>query len=174
MTSLSTRSDYLQRISTDLRGPDPLKYSLEYGDIACRRCTQSRSAVKQLQAALGDRLRYVFRNFPMSNLHSSYAAEAAEAAGAQRKFWEMHDVLYDHQGALSGKNLKVYATWVGLDMERFNEDMAYHIHAPRVRQDALAAARSGVSDTPAFFINDRRHLGPSDFENLLSSIGEAS
>jgi protein-disulfide isomerase len=110
----------------------------------------------------------------MSQLHSNYAAEAAEAAGAQNKFWEMHDVLYDHQSALSDKHLKVYATWVGLDMERFKEDMTYHTHAVRVREDAFAAKRSGVSDTPAFFINDSRHLGPPDFEALLSGIGEAS
>jgi protein-disulfide isomerase len=158
-----------------LRGPVSAEVTLvEYGDYACARCNQARLVVKQLQAALGNRLRYVFRNFPMSQLHSNYAAEAAEAAGAQNKFWEMHDVLYDHQSALSDKHLKVYATWVGLDMERFKEDMAYHTHAVRVREDALAAKRSGVSDTPAFFINDSRHLGPPDFEALLSGIGEAS
>jgi protein-disulfide isomerase len=110
----------------------------------------------------------------MSNSSTQDAAEAAEAAGVQNKFWEMHEVLYDHQAALSDKHLKVYATWVGLDMERFNHDMSNHTHALRVRQDALDANRNGVSDTPAFFINDRRHLGPSDFETLLSSIGAAS
>jgi len=158
-----------------LRGPVSAGVTLlEYGDYACPRCNQARLAVKQLQAALGDRVRYIFRNFPISNMHAIHAAEAAEAAGAQNRFWEMHEVLYDHQSALSDKHLKVYATWVGLDMERFNEDMAYHTHAQRVRQEALAAGRSGVSDTPAFFINDRRHLGSSDFEALLSSIEEAS
>lgn len=157
------------------RGPDSAEVTLvEYGDYACSRCNQARSVVKQLHATLGDRLRYVFRNFPMSNSSTHHAAAAAEAAGVQNKFWEMHEVLYDHQAALSDKHLKVYATWVGLDMERFNHDMSNHTHAVRVRQDALAAHRSGVSDTPSFFINDRRHLGPSDFETLLSSIGEAS
>jgi protein-disulfide isomerase len=157
------------------QGPDSAEVTLvEYGDYACPRCSQARSVVKQLHAALGDRLRYVFRNLTMSNSSTQHAAEAAEAAGVQNKFWEMHEVLYDHQAALSDKHLKVYATWVGLDMERFNHDMSNHTHALRVRQDALDANRSGVSDTPAFFINDRQHLGPSDFETLLSSIGEAS
>jgi protein-disulfide isomerase len=157
------------------RGPDSAEVTVvEYGDYACPRCNQARSIVKQLHPALGDRLRYVFRNFPKSNSPIHHAAEAAEAAGVQNKFWEMQEVLYDHQAALSDKHLKVYATWVGLDMERFNHDMSNHTHALRVRQDALAANRSGVSDTPSFFINDRRHLRPSDFETLLSSIGEAS
>jgi protein-disulfide isomerase len=157
-----------------LRGPVSAEVTLvEYGDYACPRCNHARSVVKQLHAALGDRLRYVFRNFPMAHLRPHHAAEAAEAAGAQNKFWEMHELLYDHQAALSDKHLRLYATWVGLDMERFNSDMTHHAHALRVRQDALAANRSGVSDTPSFFINDSRHLGPSDFETLLSSIGEA-
>src|ERR1700722_13834939 len=99
------------------QGPASAEVTLvEYGDYACPRSNQARSVVKQLHAALGDRLRYVFRNFPMSN-STQDVAEAAEAAGVQNKFWEMHEVLYDHQAALSNKHLEVYATWVGLDME---------------------------------------------------------
>ena len=143
-----------------------------YGDYACPRCNEARFVVKQLRAALGDRLRYVFRNFPMSTLYSSphHAAEAAEAAGAQNKFWEMHDFLYDHQLALSDKHLRVYATQVGLDMERFNLDMMLHMHAVRVHEDILSAGQSGVGTIPAFFINDSRYVGPCDFETVLSRM----
>jgi protein-disulfide isomerase len=147
-----------------------------YGDYACPRCNEARFVVKQLRAALGDRLRYVFRNFPMSTLYSSphHAAEAAEAAGAQNKFWEMHDFLYDHQLALSNKHLRVYATQVGLDMERFNLDMMLHMHAVRVHEDILSAGQSGVGTIPAFFINDSRYVGPCDFETVLSHMEEFS
>jgi protein-disulfide isomerase len=130
--------------------------------------------VKRLQAALGDRLRYAFRNLPIPGLHpqTHRAAEAAEAAGAQSKFWEMHELLYDHQGALSDKHLKVYGTQVGLDMERFNRDMTLQTFAFRVNEDVLSANQSGVSTTPSFFINDSRHLGGCDFETLFSQIEE--
>jgi protein-disulfide isomerase len=149
---------------------------LGYGDYACPRCNEARFVVKQLRAALGDRLRYVFRNFPMSTLYSSphHAAEAAEAAGAQNKFWEMHDFLYDHQLALSDKHLRVYATQVGLDMERFNLDMMLHMHAVRVHEDILSAGQNGVGTIPAFFINDSRYVGPCDFETVLSRMEELS
>jgi protein-disulfide isomerase len=176
MTTVASTILILPVTSRDhLRGPASAAVTLVgYGDYACPHSNQARFVVKQLLGALGDRLRYVFRNFPMSTSQPNHAAEAAEAAGAQNKFWEMHELLYDHQTALSDKHLKVYATWVGLDMERFNRDMSYHAHAVRVREDSLAASRSGVSTTPSFFINDRRHLGPCDFETLRSSIEEAS
>ena len=148
---------------------------VQYGDYACPRCNQARAVVRRLETRVGDRLRYAFRNFPMSASHpfSHHAAEAAEAAGAQDKFWEMHNVLFNHQTALSDKHLRIYGTWVGLDMERFNEDMTMHSYALRVYEDALSASRSGCSSTPCFFINDNRHLGRSDFESLLSHIEEA-
>jgi protein-disulfide isomerase len=147
---------------------------LEYGDYACPHCNEARSVVKQLRAALGDRLRYVFRNFPTLSSYASAhrAAEAAEASGVQNKFWEMHDFLYDHQLALSDKHLKLYATQVGLDMQRFNLDMMLHTHALRVHEDILSASQSGVSTAPAFFINDSRQVGPCDLETLLSHIKE--
>jgi protein-disulfide isomerase len=149
---------------------------LEYGDYVCPRCNQARFVVKRLYGAIGDRLRYAFRNFPVSASHpfSHHAAEAAEAAGAQHKFWEMHEILFDHQYALSDKHLKVYGTRVGLDMERFNHDMMLHTYAVRVYQDALSGTRSGVTSTPCFFINDGRHLGRCDFETLLSHIEEVT
>jgi protein-disulfide isomerase len=158
-----------------IRGADFAAVTLvEYGDYACPQCKEARFIVKQLRFAFGDQLRYVFRNFPKSTSRSSphRAAEAAEASGAQNKFWEMHDFLYDHQLALSDKHLKLYATQLGLDMERFNLDMMLHRHALRVHEDILSASQSGVSTTPAFFINESRHEGACDFEIFLSHIKE--
>src|ERR1700722_4681427 len=102
------------------RGPPSAAVTLvEYGDDACPHCNQARPVVKRLLASIGDGLRYAFRNFPMSTSlpYPHHAAEAAEAAGAQNKFWEMHDLLFDHQPSFSDKHLKVYGTRVGLDME---------------------------------------------------------
>ena len=149
---------------------------VEYGDYACPHCNEARSVVKRLRESLGDQLCHVFRNFLTLTSYSRalHAAEAAEAAGAQNKFWEMHDLLYDHQLALSDKHLKVYATQVGLDMERFNRDMMLQTFALRVREDTLSASQSGVNTTPTFFINDSRYLGPCDFETMLSRIEEVT
>ena len=158
-----------------IRGVDSAAVTLvEYGDYACPHCNEARSVVKRLRETLGDRLRHVFRNFLTLTSYSRahHAAEAAEASAAQGKFWEMHDFLYDHQFALSDKHLRVYATQVGLDMERFNRDMMLHTHALRVHEDILNAGQSGVSTAPAFFINDNRHVGPCDFETLLSHMKE--
>jgi protein-disulfide isomerase len=146
-----------------IRGPASAPVTLVlYGDYACPQCNQARSVVKQLLAAFGDRLRYTFRNFPSPALRSN-PHHAAEAAGAQNRFWEMHDLLDDHQPALSDKHLKLYGTRVGLNMERFNQDMMLHTFALRVHEDVLSAGQSGVSTTPSFFINDSRYLGPCDF-----------
>jgi len=158
-----------------MRGPVSAMLTLvEYGDYACPRCNEARFVVKQLQAALGDRMRYVFRNFHMvtSSPSRDRAAEAAEASAAQNKFWEMHDFLYDHQLSLSERHLRLYATQVGLDMERFNRDMMLHTHVLRVYEDILSAGQSGVNAVPAFFINGTRHRGALNFQTLLSHMGE--
>jgi protein-disulfide isomerase len=128
--------------------------------------------VDQLHAALGDELRYVFRNFPKSIMHpnSEGAAEAAEASSGQNKFWEMHNILYDHQIALSDKQLRFYATQVGLDMERFNREMMQHTYALRVAEDISSARQSGVGVAPGLFVNGRRHLGPYSLNCLLTHI----
>jgi protein-disulfide isomerase len=149
---------------------------VEYGDYACPHCNEARFIVKRLRETLGDRLRHVFRNFLTFTSYSRthHAAEAAEAAGAQNKFWEMHDFLFDHQLSLSDKHLKVYATQVGLDMERFNRDMMLHTYALRVHEDILNAGQSGVSTAPAFFINHNRYVGPCNFESLLSHMEEST
>ena len=128
-----------------------------------------------LQERLGDRLRFVFRNFPLTTVHphAEHAAEAAEAAGAQGKFWEMHDYLFEHQRALMDRKLTEYAAAVGLDVERFDRDMADQVHTDRVRADFMSGVRSGVNGTPTFFINGYRHNGPYDFESLLAAIEAA-
>jgi len=147
---------------------------LEYGDYKCPRCNEARFVVRRLEAVLGDQMRFVFRNYPLSGLdgNSKHAAEAAETSGAQNRFWEMHDFLFDQRHALSDRHLRLYATQCGLDMERFNRDMALHTFDSRVREDILSGQQNGVSDTPTFFMNDRRHPGPYDYETLLSAMKE--
>lgn len=158
-----------------VRGPGSAVVTLlEYGDYKCAHCKEARFVVRRLEAALGDQMRFAFRNYPLSGLevNSKHAAEAAETSGAQNKFWEMHDLLFDQQHALSDKHLRVYATWCGLDMERFNRDMALHTFEFRVREDILSGHENGVRDTPTFFINDHLHPGPYDYESLLSAMKE--
>jgi len=120
-------------------------------------------------------MRFAFRHFPLTNVHphAEHAAEAAEAAGAQGQFWEMHDVLFEHQDALDDRHLVGYARALGLDVARFEDEMATHIHAPRVREDFQSGVLSGVNGTPTFFINGVRHDGGSDLETLLAALQEA-
>jgi len=145
---------------------------VHYGDFGCPRCNEAHSIAKKLQMTLGKRLRYVFRHFPMLSVRADAhrAAEAAEASAAQDKYWEMHELLFHRQSALSDRYLRLYATQVGLDMERFNLDMMLHTYSFRVYDDILSAGRSGVHLAPAFFINDRPHQGPYRLETLLSEI----
>jgi protein-disulfide isomerase len=128
--------------------------------------------VKQIQERLGDRLRFVFRHFPLVEIHphAELAAEAAEAAGAQGKFWEMHDTLYAHQDRLDGPHLLGYAARLGLDMDSFEHDLRQHKYAPRVREDYQSGILSGVSGTPSFFINDVRYEGSWDGPSLLAAL----
>src|SRR6266478_4479637 len=144
------------------QGPENAPVTLlEYGDYQCPYCGQAYPIVKELQRRLGDRLSFVFRNFPLTQIHqhAQQAAEAAEAAGAQDKFWEMHDALFEHQRALDDKHLKEYAAKLGLDEARFSREMAEHSYAARLREDLLSGARSGVNGTPTFFINGERYDG---------------
>jgi protein-disulfide isomerase len=102
------------------------------------------------------------------------AAEAAEAAGAQGRFWDMNDMLYDNQGQLAPSSLIAFAAAIGLDLERFTDELAQHAHLPKVRDDLLSGVRSGVRGTPTFFINGRRYDGPWDLANLLGSLQAAA
>ena len=131
--------------------------------------------MQELQRRLGDRLRFVFRNFPLTNAHphAAHAAEAAEAAAAQGKFWEMHDYLYEHQRALDDRHLVEAAAQLGLDVARFQEELEAHTYAARVREDFLSGVRSDVNGTPTFFVNDARHEGRWDLDQLLAAIRAA-
>ena len=129
-----------------------------------------------IQAQMGDGLRFVFRNFPItsSHPHAEKAAEAAEAASAQGRFWEMHDHLYEHQQQLTGEHLHAHAQVLGLDLKRFDQDLADNVYAPRVREDLMSGVRSGVNGTPTFFINGVRYDGSHDLDSLLAAVRSAT
>lgn len=148
---------------------------VEYGDYECPYCGTAHPVVKELRRRLGDRLRVIFRNFPLADVrpHAQHAAEAAEAAAAQGKFWEMHDYLFEHQQALEDADLIRYAGELGLDVDRFERELAEHVHAPRVREDLDGGVRSGVNRTPTFFINGVRHGGFFSLPALLAAIEDA-
>jgi protein-disulfide isomerase len=145
---------------------------VEYGDYECPYCGEAYPITKELQKRLGNKLRFVFRNFPLGEMHphAEHAAEAAEAAGAQGKFWEMHDMLYEHQDALEDADLARYAKALKLDVPRFIKEMESRTHIDRVRSDFTSGVRSGVNGTPTFFINNTRHDGPFDLASLLAAI----
>ena len=145
---------------------------VEYGDYQCPHCGRAHPIVKKIQQRLGSQLRFVFRNFPLSTLHpnAQSAAEAAEAAGAQGRFWEMHDLLLEHQRTLTDAALTQYAETVGLDSHRFQRDLADRSFEARVREDFRSGVRSGVNGTPTFFINGIRYDGAWDFELLLEAL----
>jgi NhaA family Na+:H+ antiporter len=151
---------------------DALVTFVEYGDYECPHCRQAHSIVLELQEMLGDQFRYVFRNFPITTVHpnAQLAAEAAEAAGAQGKFWEMHNALFQTAGPLEKEKILQLATEIKLDMERFRKELDEQVYAERVRKDFLDGARSGVNGTPSFFLNGLRYDGPWDIESLKEEI----
>jgi protein-disulfide isomerase len=148
---------------------------VEYGDYQCPYCGAAYPIVKQVQQEMGSDLRFVFRNFPIATAHphAENAAEAAEAAAGQGKFWEMHDLLYEHQKRLGDEDLRSYAASLGLELARFDGDLAQHVYAPRVHQDFMSGVRSGVNGTPTFYINGIRYDDPYDAETLLAALERA-
>ncbi len=149
---------------------------VEYGDYECPHCGAAYPVVEELLGQLGDDLRFVFRHFPLTQVHphAEPAAEAAEAAGAQGMFWEMHDTLYAHQDALDDESLVRYATAIGIDPQLFVRDLEARTFANRVREDFLSGVRSGVNGTPTFFIEGVRYDGPPEFNSLLAVIAEVA
>jgi len=145
---------------------------LEYGDYECPYCGEAYPMVKAIQKRLKVRLCFAFRNFPLVNSHphAQRAAEAAEAAGAQGRFWEMHDLLYENQDALEDTDLAKYASMIGIDAERFMSDVLAGTYTDRVRQDFRSGARLDVNGTPSFFINGVRYDGSPEFEDLLAAL----
>jgi protein-disulfide isomerase len=121
-------------------------------------------------------VRFVFRHFPITTIHplAEPAAEAAEAAGAQGKFWPMHDWIYEHQDAIAPPELVAAAGRLGLDVEAFAADVTAHRHEKKIREDFLSGVRSGVNGTPTFFVNGVRHDGGYDLESLLDALGAAA
>jgi len=150
---------------------------VEYGDYECPYCGQAYPIVKAAQRKLGKRLRFVFRNFPLSEAHphARHAAEAAEAAADQGKFWEMHDALFENQNALEDDQLVTTARRLGLDAERIAAALEAGTHAQRVREDFRSGVRSGVNGTPTFFINGRRYDGPwADERTFIGALENAA
>jgi len=158
-----------------IRGPiDAPVTVVEYGDFECPFCGQAEPVVRELLREFGD-VRYVWRHLPLNDVHphAQLAAEAAEAAADQGSFWEMHDLLLDHQDALRPSDLIGYAEQLGLDVERFSDDLREHAGAARVAEDVDSADLSGVSGTPTFFINGRRQYGAYDIATLSAAVRAA-
>ena len=145
-----------------IAGPDDAPVTLvEYGDYECPYCGMAHPVVKRAQRELGKQLRFVFRNFPLAEAHphAQTAAQAAEAAGAQGRFWEMHDMIFEHQDALEVKDLLGYAASLGLDAEQIARDLEAGTYVKRVKEDFRSGVKSGVNGTPTFFVNGARYDG---------------
>jgi protein-disulfide isomerase len=149
---------------------------VEYGDYECPHCGAAYPIVKKLQKHFGKRLSFVFRNFPLAQTHpwAEPAAEVAEFAGANGRFWEMHDLLFENQGSLGNALFLELADKLDLSISQLQAALANGTYRARVRADFASGARSGVNGTPTFFINGRRHNGPADFNSLSAAIDEAS
>ena len=167
--SVSDERDHIQG------PPDAAVTLVEYGDYECPYCGAAYPIVKEIQSRLGESLRFVFRNFPIttSHPHAEQAAETAESAAVQGRFWEMHDLLYENQARLRDPDLRGYAENLELDLERFDKDLAEHVHAARVREDFMSGVRSGVNGTPTFYINGARHDDSYDLDTMLAALERA-
>jgi Na+/H+ antiporter NhaA/protein-disulfide isomerase len=148
---------------------------VEYADFECPYCGQAEPAIRQLLAASGEDVRYVWRHLPLNDVHpnAQLAAEASEAASAQGAFWEMHDVLMAHQGELTLDHLADYGEQLGLDVERYLAEVRHRTWVSRIDEDVASADESGVSGTPTFFINGRRHYGVYDLATLTLAVQAA-
>jgi protein-disulfide isomerase len=148
---------------------------VEYGDYECPHCGRAYPIVKRIQKHFGKRLRFVFRNFPLSEMHANAesAAEAAEFAAAHGKFWEMHDLLFENQASLSGELYLALAQELELPPTELRVALEEGKFKARVRTDFSGGVRSGVNGTPTFFIDGRRHDAPFDYEYLVDAIDEA-
>src|SRR5262245_32536976 len=160
-----------------VRGPCAAPVTLlEYGDYECPYCGQAYYVVKDLELRAGNLMRFVFRNFPLTTIHphAERAAEAVEASGAQGKFWEMHDCLFENQESLEDEDLLECGVLAGLDIHRIVRDMREGRYLNRIREDFLSGARSGVNGTPTFFINGLRYDGSWELGPFLAAIEDAA
>ena len=150
---------------------------VEYGDFECPHCRRAHPLIQRVLRQMGDALRFVFRHFPLAEAHphARHAAEMAEAAAAQGKFWEMHDILFENQDALEDKDLLTYAAKVGIDVQRAYKELTAGTYTRKVRDDFRGGVRSGVNGTPTFFINGYRFDGNwSDIREFIQSLTEAA
>jgi formate-nitrite transporter family protein len=156
-------------------GPDTAMITVvAYCDFACPYCGRAYPVIKRLRSRLEDRLRFVFRHFPLIDKHplAQQAAEASEAADAQDQFWPMHDLLFEHQQALAREDLTVYAECLDLDIERFNRALARRVFQGRVDWDIANGQHIGVHGTPTFFINGSQHTDENTLEDLVLCMSE--
>jgi protein-disulfide isomerase len=159
-----------------IRGPEVAPVTLvEYGDYECPYCGRAEPVIRELLDSFGDDVRYVWRHLPLNDVHpnAQTAAEATEAAAAQGAFWQMNDKLLRHQDALTTDDLTRYAEELGLDVERFWDELRRRNYADRVAEDVASADASGVAGTPTFFINGRRHQGAYDIDTLTTAVSRA-
>jgi protein-disulfide isomerase len=166
LTAPITAEDHVQGSSTaDIM-------LVQYGDYECPYTRMSQHSVHALQQEFGERLRFVFRHFPLEDIHphARAASTAAEAAAAQGQFWAMHEYLFAHQKALEVGDLRQYASDLGLDVERFERERSTPEAATRIDRDLASGDASGVEGTPTFFINGVRHDGPYEVESLRAAI----
>lgn len=151
--------------------PDADVLIIEYGDFQCPYCARAHPTLAGLQKQYGERIALVYRHLPLGmHPYAETAAEAAEAAGAQGKFWEMHDTLFAHQAQMAPAQLPLLAQGLGLDASRFDADLAARAHRERVRAQAEEGQALGASGTPSFFINGERYEGDSDRESLTAAV----
>jgi protein-disulfide isomerase len=145
---------------------------VEYGDYECPDCGRLFETIRDLQRTLGARLRIVYRHYPLSGVHprAQEAAEAAQAAGAQGRFWEMHDLLFQNQNALQRNQLLAYAETLALNMDRFRGELKKQVYRNRVREDFKRGVENGVYGTPGLFLNEVRHSGAWDRDALLRKL----
>jgi protein-disulfide isomerase len=147
---------------------------VEYGDYQCPHCAHAHPVVSKLKKRFGKQLRFVFRNFPLAQIHeyAEVAAEAAEFAGAAGHFWEMHDGIFEHQSRLGVPLLKELAAKIGLASEKLDAALASHEYLERIKADFMGGVRSGVNGTPTFFINNKRYENAPEFDEMVEAIEE--
>ncbi len=145
---------------------------VEYGDYQCPYCGEAYPLVKRVQEQFGERLRFVFRNFPLREAHpfAEVAAETAEFAAAHELFWEMHDLLYEYQANLALPTLFQLAESIGLDSKKLETALERKIYVPKIQQDFMGGVKSGVNGTPTFFINGQRYNGPAEFDAMVAEL----
>ena len=174
-----TTTTRVHRLTVPVSGRDHVRGDLaarltllEYGDYECPYCRAAHPVVKEVERRLEGQLCFAFRNFPIVNAHphALRAAEAAEAAGAQSRFWPMHDRLFESTTLLDDDTLVRHAVQIGLDARRFVADLSAHRYLDRIREDMSSGARSGVNGTPTFFVNGIRHDGPHDALSLIAAL----